>query len=129
MEDWNGLWSLLVRITLNKCGHQIAAFSAECRDVRCEAGPPDSGGASGREWTAIVREPTPQEAASLAETVENLMLALPERHREILSLRLEGFTSLEISRQIGRTERTVECLLQQVREAFQRLEKQGLASP
>jgi RNA polymerase sigma-70 factor (ECF subfamily) len=26
VEDWNDLWSLLVSITLNECGHQVSAL-------------------------------------------------------------------------------------------------------
>ncbi len=41
LENWDGLWSLLMRITLRKCGRRAAALHAECRDVRRAVGRPE----------------------------------------------------------------------------------------
>jgi RNA polymerase sigma-70 factor (ECF subfamily) len=121
LDNWDGLWSLLVRITLRKCCRRAAAYHAECRDVRREVGqaPPD--GSSPDNGQALARDPTPQEAAILAETLEHLMKGLDQTQQTILAQRLEGYTVREISASVGRTERTVHRVLGQVREALQRL--------
>ena len=48
----------------------------------------------GRVWP---EDPTPLEAAMLAETVEHLLGGLTPREREIASLALQGYTATEIS--------------------------------
>ena len=127
LRNWDGLWSLLVRITLRKCGRQLAALCADRRDVRKEAIHAGCADESCRAWEAIAREPTPQEAAQLTETVEHLLRGLDDVQRQIVVLRLQGYTILEVSREVGRTERTVHRVLATVREGLQRLEREPLA--
>jgi len=123
LDGWDSLWSLLARITLRKCGRRITAFRAECRDVRREKALPASEEESQRCREAVDREPTPDEVASLTETVEHLMRRLDERQQQMVVLRLEGHTVPEISQKVGRTERTVHRVLAHVREALRRLEE------
>lgn len=111
----NSLWNLLVRIAVRKCCCRVAALHAERRDVRREVHARDSAGG----WEALSRAPTPEEVASLTEILERLLASLDDRQRQIVSLRLQGYTVLEIS-QIGCTERTVHCLLARVRESLAR---------
>jgi RNA polymerase sigma-70 factor (ECF subfamily) len=115
LGGWDGLWALLSVITLRKCGRQGEHFHALCRDVGREATPPgpedsDAG------WQGLAREPTPAEAAMLAETVELLLRDLKEREREIVSLALQGYTAVEISAQLNRPRRTVYNLLERIKK-------------
>jgi RNA polymerase sigma-70 factor, ECF subfamily len=126
VEDWDGLWSLLARITLRKCGRQIGAFRADRRDIRREVGAVGSDDESRRSWEAVAHEPTPQEVTLLTEMLEQLMRGLDETQRQVVVLRLQGFTVSEISQQISRTERTVQRVLAQVRERLKRLEQESL---
>jgi RNA polymerase sigma-70 factor (ECF subfamily) len=111
---WDSLWALLSVITIRKCGHQADHFRAYCRDVGREAIPPVSE-ESGAGWEALAREPTPAEAALLAETVELLLRGLKEREREIVSLALQGYTAAEISAKLNRPRRTVYNLLERIK--------------
>jgi RNA polymerase sigma-70 factor, ECF subfamily len=111
LDDWNSLWSLLARITLRKCHRRFEEFRAACRDVRREEG---SANDSSFECPAPGRDPTPSEAAILAETVESLMRELRPRERDILALSLQGHSHAEISASVGCTERTVYRVLQHV---------------
>jgi RNA polymerase sigma-70 factor (ECF subfamily) len=129
LDDWDGLWGLLARITLLKCGHQVEHFRAARRDVRREAADPPAAAESGAGWDALAREPTPSEAAVLAETVQELMRSLEGRDRAIVSLRLQGYTAAEISDQLDRPERTVYRVLQRAQERLQRLRDGGVAAP
>src|SRR5262245_39992286 len=66
-EGWDGLWGLLTLITLRKCADRVRYYRAECRDVNREAAAPAGEGLE--PWReAVGREPTPEEAAGLAET-------------------------------------------------------------
>ena len=90
LNDWDSLWSLLTVITLRKCGRQIQRYTAGVRDVRREAAPPAAESNSG--WEALADEPTPSEAAVLAETVEHLMCGLSDAtERRMLELSLQGY--------------------------------------
>jgi RNA polymerase sigma-70 factor (ECF subfamily) len=116
LDGWDGLWGLLTRITLRKCGHQVQHFRAACRDVRREGAGGPTTDASEHDWECLAREPTPPEAAVLAETVEGLLRSLEGRDREIVSLALQGYTVAEITEQLGRPQRTVYRLLGRVKE-------------
>ena len=119
LRDWDSLWALLATITLHKCGHRIEHFKAARRDVRREVAPPtrDEPTAS---WEGIAREPTPQEAAVLAELLEQTMRGLEGYQRQILELSLQGHSVAEISARVGYTQRTVQRILQRVRSDLER---------
>src|ERR1700748_3037339 len=67
---WDGLWGVLTMITLRKCADRAAYYRAEKRDVTREAngGSPDDSAPAVLDL-ALDREPLPDEAAALAETV------------------------------------------------------------
>jgi RNA polymerase sigma-70 factor (ECF subfamily) len=121
VRNWDGLWSLLVVITARKCGRQLRRFRSAGRDVRKEVAPPDPGEDSAPGWEALSRDPSPEEAAVLAETLEQVMRDLNERERQVLGLRLQGYTVPEISTRVGRTEYTVQGILKRVRRRLEPL--------
>jgi RNA polymerase sigma-70 factor (ECF subfamily) len=125
LAGWDSLWSMLVVITLRKCGHEIAHYRAACRDVQRER-VPSSGLTedSAPSWEAVANEPTPTQAALLAEAVEQVIQALgDERERRILELSLQGYRPAEISAHadVRRSERTVQRVLDRVRRRLQRM--------
>jgi RNA polymerase sigma-70 factor (ECF subfamily) len=120
LHDWNGLWSLLVVITLRKCGRWREHYHAGLRDVRTEVPLPPSAGESGPPGATLVREPTPAEAALLAEAVEGLLRGLEGRDRDITVLALQGYTAVEISTLLDRPERTVYRVLDRLKKQLQR---------
>jgi RNA polymerase sigma-70 factor (ECF subfamily) len=71
------------------------------------------------------REPTPLEAAQLAETVQQLFACLDEDERPVLELSLQGYTTREISERLGRAERTVRLLREGVRRRLERMHGEG----
>jgi len=122
VRDWGSLWGLLTMITLRKCFDRAEYHRAQRRDVRREAAAHP--GATGTEpwWEAIAREPTPDEAAVLAETVEQLLRGLAEDDRPILEMSLQGYTTQEISEQLGRPERSVRRLRERLRKELERMQ-------
>lgn len=119
VSDWNSLWALLTVITLRKCGHQIEHFTAARRDVQRETQPHSDD--SSATWQGIARDPTPSEAAMLAEMVEQLVEGLDERDRDIVELTLQGASIGEISDQIRWSQRTVSRVLDRVRRRLERI--------
>jgi RNA polymerase sigma factor (sigma-70 family) len=119
LRDWDSLWALLATITLHKCGHRIEHFHAARRDLRREVAPFSRDDLTAS-WEGIARDPTPQEAAVLAELLEQTMRGLEGYQRQILELSLQGHSVAEISTRVGYTQRTVQRILQRVRGNLER---------
>jgi RNA polymerase sigma-70 factor (ECF subfamily) len=120
--NWNSLWGLLVLITMRKCTERIAFHRAKRRDIAREAATP-AGGESTSWREPFGREPTPSEAVVLSDTIGQLFAALDEDERPVLELSLQGYTTREISEQLGRAERTVRLLRESVRHRLERMQQ------
>jgi RNA polymerase sigma-70 factor (ECF subfamily) len=122
--NWNSLWGLLALIAVRKCAERVAYHRAERRDVAREVSTaPGEDGGPGLE--TFSREPTPLEAAQLSETVDRLLESLDEDERPVVELSLEGYTTREISEQLGRAERTVRLVREHVRKRLERMQREG----
>lgn len=104
------LWKLLLVIALNKVratgGHHRAAKRDVRRTISGEAGDAALGQAPGQDETAL---------AILRMVVDEVLVALPESHRRIVELRIEGHEVEEIAAAVGRSKRTTERVLQEFR--------------
>jgi RNA polymerase sigma-70 factor (ECF subfamily) len=122
LESWDSLWSLLTLITVRKCYRWTAHFYTVGRDVRAEVPPNAAADESVCGWEPQAREPTPEQAAILAETVEEMLRELAPREREVVTLALQGYTAAEISGQLHRPGRTVYRILERVKKRLQRMQ-------
>jgi RNA polymerase sigma-70 factor, ECF subfamily len=114
LTSWDGLWGLLVRITLRKCGRTATFWDAQLRDTRREVSLESAAGASsGQSWQAY--EPDPHQAVLLRETVDRICRELTGTQQQIFLMDLEGYTAAEIGERIGRSVRTVRRTLAEVR--------------
>jgi RNA polymerase sigma factor (sigma-70 family) len=122
---WDGLWGLLTLITLRKCADRAEYYRAAKRDVRREvSGRPDD--SSPVIDLALDRDPRPDEAAVLSETVEALFQSLDDAdERTVLEMSLQGYTAAEISEQTGRAERSVRRLRERTRTRLERIRAGG----
>ncbi|MEM7456331.1 MAG: ECF-type sigma factor [Planctomycetota bacterium] len=118
-EDWNDVWALLVKITVRKCTNRVEGFLAAKRDVSREVLEVDGNTPVG----SLTVEPTAEEIAVFNESLDNLFDLLSELQKEVVVFRLQGYSNLEISEKIGRSERTVYRTLNQVREIFMQLDQ------
>jgi RNA polymerase sigma-70 factor (ECF subfamily) len=124
LSSWDNLWSMLVAITLHKCGHRIEYYRAACRNVAREQAPINSD-QSVHAFEALADDPAPSQAAMLAELTEQIMAGLnDDRERQIFALSLDGHTPAEISEQVGRTERTVQRTLARIRAKLERMREE-----
>jgi RNA polymerase sigma-70 factor (ECF subfamily) len=125
MGNWDGLWGLLTVITLRKCSERFAYHRAARRDAGREVSAPAA--EERAPWTEpLGREPTPLEAVELCETVDRLLSGMDEDERAVVELSLQGYTTREISNQLGRAERTVRLLREGVRKRLQRMQRENL---
>ena len=112
-EDQDDLFKLLVRITVHKTLRQIAFHKAAKRDPAQEAHQGDNG----QELLAQVldEEPSPQAIVTFMDQLEHFLGQLRPDDRNILELRLQGFSSEEIAQQVGIYDRKVRRVLERVR--------------
>jgi RNA polymerase sigma-70 factor (ECF subfamily) len=96
------LWRLLVQITLQKARAYSRRHTAGVRDVAAEA--PDSAALL---MEALAHEPSPAEAAVLVDQIEELLRGLPTLYRDLLQLRLEGYTVCDTAARLGVSRRTI----------------------
>ena len=110
------LWKLLLVIALNKVRATGAFHRAAKRDVKRTSG--------GEVYEqAVESQPGKDEAALnlLRMVIEDLLRDLPEAHRRIIELRIEGHEVNEIATAVQRSKRSVERELQDFRKRLQSL--------
>jgi RNA polymerase sigma-70 factor (ECF subfamily) len=117
------IWRLLIVMTLHKVTNAINYHTRNCRDVRREFPPMD--------WGAGLDVPCkhqagPEDVAALCELLEDLVADLPPSYREIVTLRLAGYSHHEIASQVSYSTRTVQRVLANVQMSA--LKRWGRAS-
>jgi len=120
LESWDSLWGLLTRITLRKCGKWADYYHTGGRNLNREVSPRQSDGESSSGWEFINRDPSPSEAAILAETLERVMHGLDFRDQQIATLILEGVPIPEITTRIGCTQAKVYRVMKMIRNRLER---------
>lgn len=123
LADRDGLWRLLVAITLRKSVNTAKRHQAGKRDYRQERGAVSSASGSGALplWALEhmdAGDPTPLEAAALAEELEHKLAALPDGLVPIAGWLLEGYTYEEIAAKLGCVKRTVIRKVERIRQEW-----------
>lgn len=117
LTDRQGLWRLLVSITIHKLLHLQRDQNRLKRGGGFRAAEPLAKSDRFAVDELISREPTPEFAAEIAEQYERWIRALDsEELKRLAEWKLEGFTNDEIAAKSGRTTRTVERKLNLIRK-------------
>ncbi len=106
------LWGLLLVIALNKIRTEEAFHRAGKRDVRLSTQPADPG---------MLETQAADDHALLEVLVDDALAQLPPAHRDLVELRIQGHEVAELARRTGRSKRTVERILQEVRNRLRQL--------
>lgn len=115
LEHSGDLWRLLVAITLHKLQRQFQYHTAAKRSVHREEAPAAAEPAEG----PLAREPSPEDAALLVDTLDEALGQLPEGHRRIVELKLQGHGLGEIVLATGFSSSTVRRVLQRVKDLLE----------
>jgi RNA polymerase sigma-70 factor (ECF subfamily) len=104
------LWKLFLVIALNKIRAKGNYYRAAKRDVRLTVHSEniDEQAVSGSTNTT-------EDSAFLEITIAEALDRLPPQYKQMVILRIEGYEVAEIANQTGRSQRTVERILQQAR--------------
>lgn len=125
LADRDGLWKLLVTITVRKANH---ALRDEFRLKRgggnvvgesAMLNPEErQSGARGLELV-LNKDPSPEFAAEVEEEVQRLFNLLPDKElKQIAGWKMQGLTSQEIAERIGKALATVERRLRLIRSLW-----------
>lgn len=107
------LWRLLASITLNKLHRQIERQTAAKRHVGRE----EAADFSVAQFSAP--EPSPAQAVAMIEEMQLVLNRLAPDEQLILTSTLQGQSIEEISRALGKSERTARRLLAEVKRKFE----------
>jgi DNA-directed RNA polymerase specialized sigma24 family protein len=123
LADRDGLWRLLVVITLRKVMGQVGRQGAQKRGGGRLLGESALLGSDPVEGGGLDRiagdEPSPELAALVIDEYRRLRNSLrTEALCQVLDLRLEGYTREEIAQRLGCAERAVKRKLEVIREAW-----------
>ncbi|MCA9190573.1 MAG: hypothetical protein KDB03_02375 [Planctomycetales bacterium] len=121
IHNWQCLWGLLSLITLRKCAKQIERAVAQQRNVNREVALYGVHDASCSGVVLIDREPTPDDALMLVETVEVALQGFDADDRQVIELSLQGLSTREICERLQRAERSVRRLRERVRNRLERM--------
>ena len=121
LSDRDGLWRLLVSITIHKLLNAVRDQKRMRRGgLFQELNGLDSSSDSIAAVNQIVsREPSPEFAAYVAEQYELMMMSLGDDELvQLATWKMEGFSNEEIAKKVNRTTRTVERKLQLIRKIW-----------
>jgi RNA polymerase sigma-70 factor (ECF subfamily) len=111
VPDGEEIWKLLLVIALHKIRDAGVYHKAAKRDVRRTS--------SGEANELAIQNAAGKDEAALAVlqmVVNDVLEGLPESHQRMIELRIEGHEVAEIAREVGRSKRSVERVLQVFRQ-------------
>lgn len=122
LEGPDGLWALLVEITLRKCGRWNRHFRTRKRDIRREQTPPPLSDSDCDYEPLDPAAPRPEEEAVLREMVERLMGALDDQlARSVCEMRLQGYEIEEIAAALKRSTATINRKIRNIKDHMKQL--------
>jgi RNA polymerase sigma-70 factor (ECF subfamily) len=122
--EQDDLCKLLVRITLHKTLRQVAFHKAAKRDPGQET---EQGEHHQERLLALLDgEPTPEAEVAFLDQLEHFFRQLRSEERQILEMRMQGYTNEEIGQKLGLYDRKIRRVIEHVRAIA---EKEGLAPP
>jgi RNA polymerase sigma factor (sigma-70 family) len=122
IHDQDDLFRLLVRITVHKALRQVAHHKAAKRDPNHEVAQSDD--SQEHLLQLLTSDPTPDEAVLFLDQLEKFLGVLPTDDRRILELRMQGYSTDEIAKQLNSYDRKIRRVLERIRDIA---EREGLA--
>ena len=123
LERGGDLWRLLVSMTLHKLYGQVKRHTSGKRAIAREQASGNADDPRGLDERLLAQEPTPLEAAALADELDRVMRGLGTLQRRVLELRLQGYQLQEIATDAGCAERTVRYALEEIKRRLEGWER------
>jgi RNA polymerase sigma factor (sigma-70 family) len=110
------LWQLLVTMTLHRLANHANRLGTQKRALSRERTFGSEDSLFGIGIPALVRDPSPLEAAALADELQRVLQFLEPPQRQVVELRLQGYNLDEIAAQVPCSLSTVRRVLQRVKD-------------
>jgi RNA polymerase sigma-70 factor (ECF subfamily) len=121
LYDPDRLCALLARITINKALDQVSFHRAAKRDVNLDA---DSGSNEHDPVGQVLdSEPTPEAVNQFLDQLEHFLGHFSAAEREVLEMRMQGFSVEEIARRQGTYDRKIYRILERARALAEQSDK------
>jgi RNA polymerase sigma factor (sigma-70 family) len=124
VEDPDDIVKLLARITVYKTFRQVAFHRRAKRNASQETGQVDD--AQEMLMKLLAGEPSPEETAAFLDQLEHFLGKLKAEERQILEMRMEGHSNVDIASHMKVTDRHIRRVMEKVRE---KAESEGLHPP
>jgi RNA polymerase sigma-70 factor, ECF subfamily len=121
-EQQDDLCKLLMRITVHKTLRHIAFHEADKRSPRLEVGQEDE--AQKRILELLDHEPTPETTVTFLDQLEHFLSRLRPEERQVVEMRLQGYTNEEIATRLGTYDRKIRRVVERIRSLA---EKEGIS--
>jgi RNA polymerase sigma-70 factor (ECF subfamily) len=109
-------FKLLVRITVRKTLRRIEHHSADKRNPAAEAGKPTDG--SEQFAYIAAQEPTAEMEIALIDELEKFMTQFKPMEREVLELKVQGYSNVEIAEKLNTYDRKIRRVIDRVEEVL-----------
>jgi RNA polymerase sigma-70 factor (ECF subfamily) len=119
VQNGGDLWRLLVAITLHKVYRRVQQGKTAKRDLSREQNFGSEDSLQGLQRDLFGRDPSPEEAAAVADQLVELMQRLEPIERRVLEFRLQGCTAEEIAAEVGCSVRTVRYALSEIKRQLE----------
>jgi RNA polymerase sigma factor (sigma-70 family) len=120
LQDSEDLWRLLCAITLTKVREQTRFHLRQKRGLAQEVHADAAGGGEPSAFGAVAPGPTPAEAAEFADQLQKVIATLDDEEKQILDLKLQDFTHVEVAERLGCSERTVRRVVKKLQARLAR---------
>ncbi len=115
-------FKLLVRITVRKTLRRIEYHSADKRNPEAEAGKPTDGS---EQFSYIAgQEPTPEMEVALIDELENFLKQFKPMEREVLELKVQGYTNVEIAEKMNTYDRKIRRVIDRVDDVLKAMRQE-----
>jgi RNA polymerase sigma-70 factor (ECF subfamily) len=120
LYDPERLCALLARITINKALDQVSFHRAAKRDINLDA---DSGSNDLDPVAQVLdEEPSPEAVNQFLDQLEHFLSNFSPAERQVLEMRMHGFTVEEIARRHGTYDRKIYRILERARALAEQAE-------
>lgn len=113
IENQDDLCKLLMRITVHKTLRQVAFHKAAKRDPSHETAQGEH--ANELMMEILDREPTPDSAVAFIDHLEKFLSTLRPKDRQILELRMQGYSNEEIAKKLDTSDRSIRRVVERIR--------------
>jgi RNA polymerase sigma-70 factor (ECF subfamily) len=122
VDDPEDVCKLLMRITVHKTLRQVSFHTAAKRNPSLETG---HGEQAQQQLVALLaREPTPEAVVVFEDQLEHFLKELRPEERQIIELRMQGYTNEEIAARLGIYDRKIRRVMERLRGIA---EREGIA--